>query len=102
MPETGRVGAAGKVEVSFATTWLATVSNNNLPVEEAKRSRRGTVATHGMVEGTTKFINKDNVKAPRLLGEAWRLAFNDKVEQVQVTVQKTIHTWKLKRILQCP
>ena len=36
-----------------------------------------------MVEGIQKFINKDYVQALVSMGEAWRLTFNDTVEQVQ-------------------
>ena len=44
--------------------------------DEERVSCSGAEAKCGMIEGIRNHINKDNVKALTLMGEAWRMAFN--------------------------
>ena len=84
MLEAGKPLAAGKVEVfSNMLRLITNVKDCNLPLGQDKGSVSGIVATPGMDEGISKITNKNNVKELLPMEEAWRLAFNDRVEQVQ-------------------
>ena len=78
MPEAGKPGSAA--EVKLATN----VTDDDLPYEgqEEGRNCRAVATTHGMIESVKKSINMDNVEALMSMEEAWRPAFNDRVEQV--------------------
>ena len=51
--------------------------------EEEDESSSGAVATHAMVVRYQKINNNDSMKSLMSMGKSWRLAFNDREEQLQ-------------------
>ena len=79
----GQPGKIGEVEALLLRE-TANVINPNLPYEVRKdRTSSYTVEnTYGMIENIKIFTTTDNVRALMALGDAVKLAFNDRFGEV--------------------